>query len=116
MTLLLACDWLLETRMLSWQEECKKMPAGYVNLDFLNLKSFQEDLTSLRKISQFVPVSNDFCSILCCCYHISHLNLTRYTFTQEHIQRGRSLHLTSKLLSFRWHTFGWLAPNSLICV
>ncbi|XP_022182319.1 sterol regulatory element-binding protein 2-like isoform X1 [Myzus persicae] len=55
MTLLLACDWLLETRMLSWQEECKKMPAGYVNLDFLNLKSFQEDLTSLRKIAQFVP-------------------------------------------------------------
>ncbi|XP_060866530.1 sterol regulatory element-binding protein 2-like isoform X2 [Metopolophium dirhodum] len=55
MTLLLACDWLLETRMLSWQEECKKMPAGYVNLEFLNLKSFQEDLTSLRKISQFVP-------------------------------------------------------------
>lgn len=57
MTLLLACDWLLETRMLSWQEECKKMPAGYVNLDFSNLKSFQEDLTSLRKIAQFVPVS-----------------------------------------------------------
>jgi len=57
MTLLLACDWLLETRMLSWQEECKKMPAGYVNLEFSNLKSFQEDLTSLRKIAQFVPVS-----------------------------------------------------------
>lgn len=57
MTLLLACDWLLETRMLSWQEECKKMPASYVvNLDFSNLKSFQEDLTSLRKIAQFVPV------------------------------------------------------------
>ncbi|XP_050057621.1 sterol regulatory element-binding protein 2-like isoform X2 [Aphis gossypii] len=55
MTLLLACDWLLETRMLSWQEECKKMPAGYVNLEFSNLKSFQEDLTSLRKIAQFVP-------------------------------------------------------------
>lgn len=42
--------------MLSWQEECKKMPAGYVNLEFSNLKSFQEDLTSLRKIAQFVPV------------------------------------------------------------
>lgn len=57
MTLLLTCDWLLETRMLSWQEECKKMPASYVvNLDFSNLKSFQEDLTSLRKIAQFVPV------------------------------------------------------------
>lgn len=56
MTLLLACDWLLETRMLSWQEECKKMPAGYVCSDFSNLKSFQEDLTSLRKIAQFVPV------------------------------------------------------------
>lgn len=56
MTLLLACDWLLETRMLSWQEECKKMPTGYVNLEFSNLKSFQEDLTSLRKIAQFVPV------------------------------------------------------------
>lgn len=57
MTLLLACDWLLETRMLSWQEECKKMPSGYINLEFLNLKNFQEDLTSLRKIAQFVPVS-----------------------------------------------------------
>ncbi|XP_050443452.1 sterol regulatory element-binding protein 2-like [Adelges cooleyi] len=54
MTLLLASDWLLETRMLSWQEECKKMPAGFVNVDFMNLKSFQEDLTSLRKIAQFV--------------------------------------------------------------
>lgn len=56
MTLLLACDWLLETRMLSWQEECKRMPAGFINLEFSNLKSFQEDLTSLRKIAQFVPV------------------------------------------------------------
>lgn len=56
MTILLACDWLLETRMLSWQEDCKKMPAGYINLEFTNLKSFQEDLTSLRKIAQFVPV------------------------------------------------------------
>jgi len=56
MTLLLACDWLLETRMLSWQEECKKLPTGYVNLEFSNLNSFQEDLTSLRKIAQFVPV------------------------------------------------------------
>uniref|UniRef100_A0A2S2QJM6 Sterol regulatory element-binding protein 2 n=1 Tax=Sipha flava TaxID=143950 RepID=A0A2S2QJM6_9HEMI len=55
MTLLLACDWLLETRMLSWQEEYKKMPAGYINLEFSNLKSFQEDLNSLRKIAQFVP-------------------------------------------------------------
>lgn len=64
MTLLLTCDWLLETRMLSWQEECKKMPASYVvNLDFSNLKSFQEDLTSLRKIAQFVPVW--FYTILC---------------------------------------------------
>lgn len=86
MTLLLACDWLLETRMLSWQEECKKMPAGYVgyvNLEFLNLKSFQEDLTSLRKIAQFVPASSfylfyNFCRgnillrKLCYCYHISH--------------------------------------------
>lgn len=56
MTLLLACDWLLETRMLAWQE-CKKRPSGYVNLEILNLKSFQDDLTSLRKIAQFVPVS-----------------------------------------------------------
>lgn len=65
MTLLLACDWLLETRMLSWQEESKKMPAGYVCSDFSNLKSFQEDLTSLRKIAQFVPVwlTNKYCII-----------------------------------------------------
>lgn len=48
--------------MLSWQEECKKMPAGYVNLEFSNLKNFQEDLTSLRKIAQFVPVSYNYFS------------------------------------------------------
>jgi len=42
--------------MLSWQEGCKKLPTGYVHLEFLNLKNFQEDLTSLRKIAQFVPV------------------------------------------------------------
>lgn len=64
MTLLLACDWLLETRMLSWQEELKKMPAGYINLEFSNLKSFQEDLTSLRKIAQFVPVRLELPEIL----------------------------------------------------
>lgn len=56
MTLLLACDWLLETRMLSWQEGCKKLPTSNVHLESLNLKNFQEDLTSLRKIAQFVPV------------------------------------------------------------
>jgi len=64
MTLLLACDWLLETRMLSWQEECKKIPGGYVNLDFSNLKNFQEDLTSLRKIAQFVPVRLYFLNLM----------------------------------------------------
>ncbi|XP_050529343.1 sterol regulatory element-binding protein 2-like [Daktulosphaira vitifoliae] len=55
MTLLLANDWLLETRMLIWQEECKKSSSGHINIEFINLKSFQDDLTSLKKISQFVP-------------------------------------------------------------
>lgn len=64
MTLLLACDWLLETRMLSWQEEYKKIPAGCINLEFSNLKSFQEDLNSLRKIAQFVPVSLELLYII----------------------------------------------------
>lgn len=84
MTLLLACDWLLETRMLSWQEECKKMPAGYVNLEFSNLKSFQEDLTSLRKIAQFVPVS----------FFFKFINIT--TFDRESI----ILHRKTILLSY----------------
>lgn len=57
MTQLLVCDWLLETRTSLWQDS---LDSDNVNAPVSNtiLLAFQKNLTSLRHLTQHVPVRN----------------------------------------------------------
>ncbi|XP_071445598.1 sterol regulatory element-binding protein 1 [Hetaerina americana] len=56
---LLICDWLLETRTKLWEEEGVESESGSVlsltPVPALVLTGFQQDLSSLRRITQFIP-------------------------------------------------------------
>lgn len=54
---LLVCDWLLETRTALWENdyEAHKSDANYVASQSV-LLGFQEDLSSLKKLVQHLPV------------------------------------------------------------
>ncbi|KAG8226034.1 hypothetical protein J437_LFUL004155 [Ladona fulva] len=56
---LLVCDWLLETRTTLWEEEGVESESGSVlsltPVPASVLTGFQQDLSSLRRITQFIP-------------------------------------------------------------
>ena len=62
---LLVCDWLLETRTALWENEyeARKSDANYVASQPVML-GFQEDLSSLKKLVQHLPVFNHFYSLI----------------------------------------------------
>lgn len=76
MAQLLICDWLLETRVSIWEDSSEN---DSFNKPVSNtvLTAFQKDLSSLRTLTQHVPVSKDmFCgkkeNLLCKCVFSLH--------------------------------------------
>lgn len=63
MTQLLVCDWLLETRTALWEDniESDSLSSPAPNAILL---AFQKDLTSLRNLTQHIPVKRNklFCN------------------------------------------------------
>lgn len=56
LTQLLICDWLLETRTALW-EDSTEADSTVTSVSNYVLSSFQRDLSSLRTLTQHVPVS-----------------------------------------------------------
>lgn len=56
MTQLLICDWLLETRTALWEDNAESDSTSTTPAPNSVLLSFQKDLTSLRNLTQHIPV------------------------------------------------------------
>ena len=62
---LLVCDWLLETRTTVWEEEgVESDGASLAPVSNAVLTGFQQNLSSLRRLTQHIPVRILYSSVI----------------------------------------------------
>jgi len=65
---LLVCDWLLSTRTAIWQQERSHGDVTSTTVSQDELSAFQQDLRSLRKLSQHMKAALPRVSFIFCVY------------------------------------------------